>query len=316
MGVNGPRAVERLRAAGEPTRLRILALLAHEELAVMELGQVLDQSQPRVSRHLKLLTEAGLVERFPDGAWGFYRLSAEEPARGFVDQTLALVAADDPVAIRDHERLEAVRQARAGDAAGYFARNAARWDEIRSLYVSEADVEEAILAAAGPGPFRRLIDLGTGSGRMLTLLGPRTESALGLDLSHQMLNVARLHAAEAGLKNVELRHGDIFATVLPTGCADLVVVHRVLHYVGDPARAVAEAARLVRFGGRLLIVDFAPHELEFLRQDHQHRRLGFSDEEIGRWLEAAGLSRERTVALPPASEGLTVKIWSGKARRQ
>ncbi|MEO6340833.1 MAG: metalloregulator ArsR/SmtB family transcription factor [Caulobacteraceae bacterium] len=316
MGVNGQRAVEMLRAAGEPTRLRILALLAHEELAVMELGQVLDQSQPRVSRHLKLLTEAGLVERFPDGAWVFYRLSAEEPARGFVDQALGLVSADDPVATRDHERLEAVRQARAGDAAGYFARNAARWDEIRSLYVSEADVEDAILAAAGPGPFRRLIDLGTGSGRMLTLLGPRTESALGLDLSHQMLNVARLHAAEAGLKNVELRHGDIFATGLPTGCADLVVVHRVLHYVGDPARAVAEAARLVRFGGRLLIVDFAPHELEFLRQDHQHRRLGFSDEEIGRWLESAGLSRERTVALPPASEGLTVKLWSGKARRQ
>jgi ArsR family transcriptional regulator len=303
-----------LRAAGEPTRLRILALLAHDELAVMELGQVLDQSQPRVSRHLKLLTEAGLVERFPDGAWVFYRLSAEEPAQSFVAHTLSLLAPDDAAFQRDAERLEAVREGRVGDAEAYFARNAARWDEIRSLYVSEAAVEEAILAAAGPGPFRRLIDLGAGTGRMLTLLGPRAESALGLDLSHQMLNVARLHAAEAGLKNVELRHGDIFATGLPSACADLVVVHRVLHYLGDPARAVMEAARLVRPGGRLLIVDFAPHELEFLRQDHQHRRLGFSDEEMGRWLEAAGLSRERTVDLPPAAhEGLTVKIWSGEA---
>jgi len=314
MSVNGSRLVDMLRAAGEPTRLRILALLAREELAVMELGQVLDQSQPRVSRHLKLLTEAGLVERFPDGAWVFYRLSSEEPAHGFVAHTLSLIAPDDAVTLRDIERLEAVREGRTGDAEAYFARNAARWDEIRSLYVSEAAVEEAILAAAGPGPFRRLIDLGAGTGRMLTLLAPRAETALGLDLSHQMLNVARLHAAEAGLKNVELRHGDIFATGLSSGCADLVVVHRVLHYLGDPARAVMEAARLVRPGGQLLIVDFAPHAFEFLRQDHQHRRLGFSDREINRWTEAAGLSRDSTVTLPPQSEGLTVKLWSARSR--
>jgi ubiquinone/menaquinone biosynthesis C-methylase UbiE len=310
MSVNGRRAVDMLRAAGEPTRLRILALLAREELAVMELGQVLDQSQPRVSRHLKLLTEAGLVQRFPDGAWVFYRLSAEEPAHAFVAQTLALLAPDDPAFQRDVERLEAVREGRAGDAEAYFASNAARWDEIRSLYVSEAAVEEAILAAAGPGPFRRLIDLGAGTGRMLTLLGPRAESALGLDLSHQMLNVARLHAAEAGLKNVELRHGDIFATGLPSACADLVVVHRVLHYLGDPARAVMEAARLVRPGGRLLIVDFAPHELEFLRTHHAHRRLGLSEAQVAAWAKAAGLEVVGVKCFPPTdAEGLTVCLW-------
>jgi ubiquinone/menaquinone biosynthesis C-methylase UbiE len=311
MAISAQQTVEMLRAAGEPTRLRILAILASEELAVMELSQILDQSQPRVSRHLKLLTEAGLIERFPDGAWMFYRLAAHGPRRQLVDQVLALVQADDPVMARDAERLQQVRQERSEEASAYFARNAARWDELRSLYVSEADVEAAILKAAGPGPFRRLVDLGSGTGRMLTLLGPRAEAAIGLDLSQQMLNIARDHAAEAGLDRCELRHGDIFATRLPDACADLVVVHQVLHYLSDPAAAVAEAARLVAPGGQLLVVDFAPHQLEYLRQAHQHRRLGFSDDEIGRWTESAGLKLGRPAALPGRDgQGLTVKIWT------
>ncbi len=302
--------VERLRAAGEPTRLRILALLAQEELAVLELGQVLDQSQPRVSRHLKLLAEAGLIERFPDGAWVFYRLPAEGEGRAFLDAMLARLDRDDPLLARDRERLCAVQRARAAEAADYFARNAPQWDQIRALHVAEDAVERAIADAAGPGPFHRLIDLGTGSGRMLALLAPRAQSAVGLDLSQQMLNLARARAAEAQLARCELRHGDVAATGLPAASADLVVLHWVLHYLSDPGAAAAEAARLVAPGGRLLIVDFAPHGLEYLRTAHQHRRLGFSDEEIARWLGAAGLEAQVHAALPPATpEGLTVKIW-------
>jgi ArsR family transcriptional regulator len=257
-------------------------------------------------------------------------VATAEPGASAAARLLSLLDPHDPVLLRDLERLETVRRTRLAEAAAYFARNAAHWDEIRSLYVSEADVEQAIEGAAGPGPFRRLIDLGTGAGRMLTLLGPRAEQALGLDLSHQMLNVARNHLAEAGLARVEVRHGDIFATGLADGCADLVVVHRVLHFLSEPAAAVAEAARLVAPGGRLLIADFAPHTHESLRQAHQHRRLGFSDEEIARWMEAAGLTCEPPLALPPLSQpprspvadndreagdpeegavGLTVKIW-------
>ncbi|WP_374572396.1 ArsR/SmtB family transcription factor [Phenylobacterium sp.] len=311
MAMSAEQAVEVLRAAGEPTRLRILALLAREELAVLELCRVLDQSQPRVSRHLKLLAEAGLVERFPDGAWVFYRLLTGREAGALVAQALALIDPADPVLLRDAERLDAVRAEREAEAGEYFARNAARWDEIRSLYVSEADVEAAILAAAGPGPFRRMIDLGTGAGRMLTLLGPHAERALGLDLSQQMLNIARSRVARAGLDRCELRHGDIFGTGLPGQSADLVVVHQVLHYLGDPAAALREAARLVAEGGRLLIVDFAPHALEFLREQHQHRRLGFSEAEMNRWLAEAGLAEIAAVELPPIRDGgLTVKIWS------
>lgn len=305
------QVVDALRAAGEPTRLRILALLAAEELSVMELSRVLDQSQPRVSRHLKLMSEAGLIERFPDGAWVFYRLATDGPHRQLIDAVLDSVGQADAQGERDFQRLQTVRVEREAEAAEYFERVAPRWDEIRSLYAPETTVESAIERAAGPGPFERVVDLGTGSGRMLTLLGRKAKMSVGLDLSQQMLNVARSNVARAGLERVELRHGDIFGTRLPSASADLVVVHQVLHYLSDPASAVAEAARLVAPGGRLLIVDFAPHELEFLREAHQHRRLGFSDEEIGRWLAEAGLDRPAPIALRPDKEGLTVKIWTG-----
>jgi ubiquinone/menaquinone biosynthesis C-methylase UbiE/DNA-binding transcriptional ArsR family regulator len=310
MQASAADVVEMLRAAGEPTRLRVLALLAREELAVTELVQILGHSQPRVSRHLKLLSEARLVERFPDGAWVFYRLCGAEPQRSLVHAVLDRLPEDDGELRDDLERLEEVRQARTQNASAYFARNAARWDEIRSLYVSEAAVEAAILQAAGPAPYGRLIDLGTGAGRMLTLLGPGASHAIGLDLSQQMLNIARAEVGRSGLAKVELRHGDIYATGLPPTSADRVVIHRVLHYLVDPGGAVAEAARLLAPGGRLLIVDFAPHGLEQLRQAHQHRRLGFSDEEMSRWLEDAGLSMAEPTALPPeGEEGLTVKLW-------
>ena len=310
MQASAAEVVEMLRAAGEPTRLRVLALLQREELAVAELVQILGHSQPRVSRHLKLLNEAGLVQRFPDGAWVFYRLCGAEPQRSLLHAILNRLPEDEEELAQDLQRLEAVRRDRADAASAYFARNAAHWDEIRSLYVSEAAVEAAILEAAGPGPYPRLIDLGTGAGRMLTLLGPRSRHAIGLDLSHQMLNIARSEVARAGLVGVELRHGDIYTTGLPAASAERVVVHRVLHYLADPGGAVAEAARLLGPGGRLLIVDFAPHGLEHLRQAHQHRRLGFSDAEIGRWMEEADLRPLAPVALPPeGEEELTVKIW-------
>jgi ArsR family transcriptional regulator len=311
--LSAARTVDVLRAAGEPSRLRILGLLALEELAVLEICKVLDQSQPRVSRHLRLLAEAGLVERFPDGAWVFYRPSGSSEARFLADQVLATLDPSDPALIRDAERLEAVRAERRAAADQYFARNASTWDEIRSLHVAEDRVEGAILRAAGPGPFQRLVDLGTGSGRMLTLFGDRARSGIGLDLSQQMLNVARARVEAAGLDRVELRHGDIFSTRLPDGCADLVVVHQVLHYRGDPAAAVREAGRLTGPGGRLVIIDFAPHALEMLREQHQHRRLGFSAAEMKRWLSAAGLRQVELETLPPArAEGLTVCVWTAQ----
>jgi len=302
------QTIEALRGAGEPTRLRVLALLAGDELSVMELSHILDQSQPRVSRHLKLMTEAGLIERFPDGARVYYRLSSEPSARRLVDTVLDLL--DDRSSEQDHRRLDEVRRDREAAAEAYFEQVAPQWDRIRSLYVCESAVEAAIERAAGPGPFERLVDLGTGSGRMLTLLGGRARMAVGLDLSQNMLNIARAKVAQAGVGRVELRHGDIFATRLPSQSADLVLVHQVLHYLSDPAAAVSEAARLVMPGGKLLIVDFARHDLEELREEHQHRRLGFTDAEINGWLADAGLRASAPIALPPDKDGLTVLIWT------
>lgn len=316
MSLTADQAVAVLRAAAEPTRLRILALLAREELAVLELCRVLGQSQPRVSRHLKLMADAGLVERFPDGAWVFYRLTGSAGVRAVLDKALALIAETDTIRERDAERLALVGGERARQADIYFAENAAHWDEIRSLHTSETDVETAIVDAAGPGPHARLVDLGSGSGRMLTLLGGSAKSAVGLDLSRRMLNIARTRITEAGLAGCELRHGDILHTGLPSGEADLVVVHQVLHYLSDPVAALREAARLIVAGGRLLVVDFAPHDLEFLRTEHRHRRLGFSDAEMERWLTACGMDQPVVRTLPAASaDGLTVKIWTADRSR-
>lgn len=313
MKLTAKQTVDVLRAAGEPTRLRILALLEREELAVLELCRVLDQSQPRVSRHLKLLAEAGLVERFPDGAWVFYRLAGAGRQREVIGEVLAHINPDDPGLARDRRKLDDVQAERADAAQAYFAENAAQWDQIRSLYVSDTHVEAEVLKIAGRARVGRLVDLGSGTGRMLTLLGPQADQALGLDLSQQMLNIARRNVGEAGLTNVELRHGDIFDTRLPEASADLVVVHQVLHYLGDPAAAVREAARIVAPDGKLIIVDFAPHKHEFLREQHQHRRLGFSDEEMARWLGEAELPSVHLQALPPTrADGLTVKIWAAQ----
>ena len=310
MSLTADQTVEALRAAGEPTRLRVLSLLSGEELSVMELSSILDQSQPRVSRHLKLMTDAGLIERFPDGARVFYRLSSDTLARRLIDTVLDLLDASAGAA--DDKRLEDVRRDRQVAAGAYFERIAPQWDRIRSLYVCETAVEAAILRAAGEGPFERVVDLGTGSGRMLTLLGKKAKMSVGLDLSQNMLNIARANVTKAGLEKVELRHGDIFATRLPERTADLVLVHQVLHYLSDPAAAVAEAARLVAPGGRLLIVDFAPHHLQDVRDSLQHRHLGFSDGDMRRWLGDAGLTPSAPIALPPDTDGLTVSIWTAE----
>ncbi|MBX3511118.1 MAG: metalloregulator ArsR/SmtB family transcription factor, partial [Hyphomonadaceae bacterium] len=301
-----------LRAAGEQTRLRVLALLADGELAVGELAQALGQSQPRVSRHLKLLTEAGLVERAPEGAWVFYRLAASDTIeRRFADAALAMLDFADPILARDRSRLSEIRAARDAAAAAYFERNAEDWDRVRALHLPEADIESAILAAAGPGPFGLMVDVGVGQGRMIQLFADRVGRAEGFDTSRQMLSIARATLDDLRAK-AAVRFGDAYAPPLPANSADLVTIHQVLHFLADPARAVAESARLLRHGGRLVIIDFAPHTLEFLREEHAHRRLGFSDGEIAAWCASAGLGRMKTTTLAPQKrDALTVKIWAG-----
>jgi len=301
-----------LRAAGEQTRLRVLALLTEGELAVGEIAHALAQSQPRVSRHLKLLTEAGLVERAPEGAWVFYRLApAHTTERHFAEAMLAMLDPQDAVLQRDIERLANIRAAREEAAAAYFERNAADWERVRALHLPEADIDSAIIAVAGEGPFELMVDVGVGQGRMIQLFADRVGRAEGFDTSRQMLAIAR--ASLDGLKTkAAVRFGDAYSPPAEAGAADLVTIHQVLHFLADPGRAIGEAARLLKQGGRLVVVDFAPHDLEFLREEHAHRRLGFSDGEIREWCASAGLAKFRTTTLA-ADEGgkLTVKIWAG-----
>ncbi|MGA2794462.1 MAG: metalloregulator ArsR/SmtB family transcription factor [Roseiarcus sp.] len=311
-----------LEAAGEITRLRLLALIGEAELTVSELVAILGQSQPRVSRHLKLLVEAGLAERQREGAWAFFRLADGVSPRGaggaLARDLIARLDPADPLLVADRARLAMTREARRRQAAAYFAQRAADWDSIRALHAPEERVEAAVMAMIGQKPFRALLDLGTGTGRMLELAAPLAERAVGVDQSLAMLSLARSRIDQSGLHNVQLRQGDIYAPPVERDAYDLVIIHQVLHFLDDPARAIVEAARALRPGGRLIVVDFIAHDQEFLREDYAHRHLGFTIREVEAFLTDAGLSSAQTHQILPAPGEpgkLTVAIWLAKDTR-
>ncbi len=308
-----------LKAAAETTRLRILLLLAAGELNVKDLTQILGQSQPRISRHLKLLAEAGLIERFREGSWVYFHVSDRSEGGKLAHRILETVDGRDPVLSRDIARAEALKHEREAAAQTYFREHAADWDRIRTLYVSETAVETAVAAALAGPPLKLLVDLGTGTGRMLEVLADHYERGLGLDVNQSMLDYARSRLKSAGLHRAEVRHGDVYNVALPDNAADGVVIHQVLHYLSEPAHAVREAARILAPGGKLLIVDFAPHGLEELRERHAHERLGFEPGHVTAWLEEAGLSDIEVRSLAPEThdnrQQLTVSLWLGRRPR-
>lgn len=295
------------RALADPTRLRILSLVRRMELSVSELAQVLRQSQPRVSRHVKILVDVGLIERHKEGAWVFLRAGRSEAAR---PAFTALDAWSVDASASDVDRLAAVRAERVAAAEQYFAAHADEWDRIRTLHVADSEVEAAIKRALADRPLGTLLDVGTGTGRMIELLGATANDSIGIDRSIDMLRVARAKIEAAGLAQAQVRQADMYALPVEDGGADTVILHQVLHFAHEPSLAIAEAARVVAPGGRLLIVDFAPHDREELRERHAHTRLGFDDTQICGWLSDGGLTGRVVARLTGGA--LTVTLWLGE----
>jgi ArsR family transcriptional regulator len=302
-------ALEIFRAMADATRLRILALLRRMELSVGELAQVLGQSQPRVSRHVKILCDAGLAERRKEGSWVFVALGRPdiiEPIAAALDQWDK--AEPDHWAVADVARLAAVRADRAASAAAWFEGHAGEWDAIRSMHIAESEVEAAMAAMLGDAAMGTLIDIGTGTGRMLELFGNRAKVALGIDRSSEMLRLARAKLHD--MAHADLRQADLYALPLADAAADVAILHHVLHFAQQPGAAVGEAARVLKPGGRLLIADFASHDREDLRTRDAHTRLGFADDQMAAWFDAAGLQTARVETLEGGE--LTVKLWLGR----
>jgi ubiquinone/menaquinone biosynthesis C-methylase UbiE len=304
--------LNRLKAAAEPTRLRILAICAQGELTVSELTHILAQSQPRVSRHLKLLCDAGLLNRFQEGSWVFYRLADRTGSRAnaLSQHIIGLIPENDPQISRDMHRLAGVRRDRQDAADAYFRENARQWDEIRTMHVDDAEVEAKLLAVLPHDEDARLIDIGTGTGRILELFGPRVAQSVGVDFSREMLALARSRLDTLDIRGCQVRQGNMYQLPADDIGFDLAILHLVLHFADDPAAVIAEASRVLAPGGALAIVDFAPHSVEELRDNHAHRRLGFGDDEVAELFADNGLQTVGVHSLP--GQPLTVNIWVGE----
>jgi SAM-dependent methyltransferase len=300
------RVLSQLRAAAEPTRLRLLALCARGAFRVSDLCEVLGQSQPRLSRHLRLLVEAGLLERVPEGANAYFGLP---PDADLARMILARLPEDDPQLAADRRQAARLAAERAREASESFRRLGGDWDEVRALGLSAPAIERAMLDLLPPriGAF---LDIGTGTGRLLELVAPRAERAFGVDASREMLALARARLAERGVADrCAVRQADMYRLPLPDGGFDVVALQMVLHYAEDPAAALAEAARVLRPDGLLVVVDLEAHGHSELLERHAHRWPGFDDAALAGWFGAAGCA-----PLPPRSVegGLPVRLWPAR----
>lgn len=311
---------EIFKALADPTRLRIARLLGAMELAVGELAQVLGQSQPRVSRHVGILCDAGLAERRREGSWVFLRQAHAgedaDPVIAAVQRLLATAECEMPdfaaLCDADRRKLAAIREARETAAEQYFARHASEWDELRALHTPDREVEGVLAEALAQAPLGALLDIGTGTGRMAELFAASAERVVALDKNLEMLRVARAKLQHLPTAQIELVQGDFADLPFAAETFDTVLLHQVLHFAQDPAQALAEAARVTRGGGRIAIVDFASHAREELRTRHQHARLGFSDRQMNDLLKAAGFAPRPPLVLGDGE--LVVKIWIAERR--
>ena len=303
-----------LKATADPSRIRLLILCVHGEFTVSELVQVIGQSQPRVSRHLRILCDAGLLQRTQQGNWVFYRSFSKGVNAEFVRHLTALIPAKDPTIQLDQQRLMKLKNDRLQAATLYFQESASDWDSIRALHVDDVNVERELQKCVVAAKPRKLLDIGTGTGRILKVLGPCVQDAEGIDFSHEMLNLARVNLDDPSLRHCRVRHGDMYQLPYQDQSFDFITIHQVLHFTDQPQLVLKEATRVLKKGGQIAIIDFYSHEREELRTKYQHRRLGFSNDEIENWLDQVGLGMKRPIRF--GGDPLAVVIWTGVTSKE
>jgi ArsR family transcriptional regulator len=304
-----------LRAAAEISRLRIIAILSKSELTVSEIVEILNQSQPRVSRHLKVLCDSGLLQRYQEGSWVFHRLNDTGAMASITQGICRMINLADPEFSQDQERLGKIKDRNASQAAEYFSKNATDWDSIRQMGVSDTDIEKKLIESLNIENPELFVDLGTGTGRMLQIFSPFVKKGVGIDINREMLLVARSNLDSAGVANCTVRQNNMSQLPFDHDTVDVIIIHQVLHYIDNPEYTIVESSRALKPGGQLIIVDFLPHDLEFLRDNHAHRRLGFSDATIKEWAQSNNLeltAAEHLHPRNPDTQSLSVGLWNLK----
>lgn len=282
--------LETLKALADPTRLQLLLLLGQSELTVQELTEILGMGQSRISRHLKILAEAGLVAVKRQGTWGYYRQGLDNPLFAEIWPALRNRLQANPAQLEFQRRLAAVLEGRRRRSADFFERHARQWDALASRVLPMANYRPA-LEAALPN-CRLLLEVGLGTGGLLPVLRQRAERVVGVDQSQAMLQQASLRLARLQLDGVDLRLGEMTHLPLADAEADAVVLNMVLHHAPQPERVFRELARVVAPGGRVLVADLQRHEQEWVREDIADQWLGFEQAELRGWLESSGLEFE------------------------
>jgi ubiquinone/menaquinone biosynthesis C-methylase UbiE len=292
-----PAILDHLSALADTTRSRLLLLLDRHELTVSELCGVMQLPQSTISRHLKALSDSGWIAVRAEGTSNLYMMVPHEldPSARRLWALVREQVGPTPAAVQDQRRVQAVLAARRLKSQEFFSSSAGQWDRLREEMFGDRFYLAALAAFADPEWV--VGDLGCGTGQLTEAVAPFVGHVIAVDASGPMLQAARRRLS--GLENVELRRGDLESLPIDDGKLDAAMMMLVLHHVAEPARALADVRRVLKPGGRLLIVDMQPHDRENYRQQMGHAWLGFSDEFLRRILHEAGFEAERVVPLPP-----------------
>lgn len=304
--------LERLSALGDENRLRILALLGRNEFTVGDLTAVLQLPQSTVSRHLRVLSDDGWLRWRADGTSRHYRMASDlDESAGALWSVVDAMVAEAAWRGEDEERARSALAARKARAQAFFSDAAERWDTLRTELFGARPELLALLGFFDPD--WTVGDLGSGTGAFTEMVAPFVQRVVAVDRSPEMLVAAKDRLAEH--PNTEFHEGELEALPLESGCLDVAVLLLVLHYVVEPQRALEEAQRVLKPGGRLIVVDMREHAREEYRDTMGHLWTGFSEARMREWSEAAGFQQYRHVGLAPAADTTGPLLFAGTATK-